>query len=267
MTVGRPRKAGPRYPCGDLVRDGLGQPPSPAVIKRARDALVLRAADARHGSEVGRLGLMRAITPAQEAAAYHVAAIWGAHDRLLGRRRTVASPSYEIGRAGFGSDVADERIDAYERDYMIARDRATRRVFEAMLDHVPRSSGCRRVLEELCVEDVAVPPGYIERVRWMLDQLAQHFRGIGGAGKKRRGIRVAPAIPTPAQSSTIMGDQPKGNPEWDVFAKLVHALRPDLDEAGIIKAWRLQVALRDRERLQTDRTLRKARKLAKSVNS
>ena len=91
--AGRPRKAGPRQPCGHLKSSGA-EPPSPAQIKRIQTGLLKSSTEQLLGDEVGRLYFHKLLTERQVSAAFRVADVYGREDRRMGRRRSCRSPSY-----------------------------------------------------------------------------------------------------------------------------------------------------------------------------
>jgi hypothetical protein len=111
--AGRPRKAGPRQPCGHLRPSGA-EPPSPAQIKRIQTGLLKSSQDQHFATDPGRLYMLKLLTERQFSASIRVADIYGREDRRMGRRRSIQSPSYLIGRSGAG-DLAEERMTVEER--------------------------------------------------------------------------------------------------------------------------------------------------------
>jgi hypothetical protein len=87
------------------------EPLASTLIKRIQHNLVLKAEDRRWASEIGRLSMLGELTARQTSAAYHVGEIYGRFEWLHGRRRSAASPSYEIGR-GRGLNGHDHPQDA-----------------------------------------------------------------------------------------------------------------------------------------------------------
>src|ERR1700674_3506019 len=88
--AGRPRKAGPRQPCGHLKSSGA-EPPSPAQIKRIQTGLLKSSTEQLLGDEVGRLYFHKLLTERQVSAAFRVADVYGRFERLHGRRRSSAT--------------------------------------------------------------------------------------------------------------------------------------------------------------------------------
>jgi hypothetical protein len=96
------------------------EPLAPTLIKRVLHNLVLKAEDRRWASEIGRLSMLGELTARQTSAAYHVGEIYGRFEWLHGRRRSAASPSYEIGR-GRGVNGHDHSQDAPTREHSESR--------------------------------------------------------------------------------------------------------------------------------------------------
>jgi hypothetical protein len=153
--AGRPRKAGPRQPCGHLRPSGA-EPPSPAQIKRIQTGLLKSSTEQLLGDEVGRLYFHKLLTERQVSAAFRVADVYGREDRRMGRRRSCRSPSYLTGRSGDG-DLADERMTPEEREEAERRDQATAAAFRDLQDHIPaRPPGLLALVEALCVDGLHI---------------------------------------------------------------------------------------------------------------
>jgi hypothetical protein len=107
---GRPRLAGDRYPSGQLKPVGKqpdGTPP--AKIRRAVDLALHGAADPVLATPLGWLRLHNKLTDSQVAAGIAYAKLRGQADRALGLpRRSIASPSYEVGYGSRGSSAAPD---------------------------------------------------------------------------------------------------------------------------------------------------------------
>ena len=88
--AGRPRKAGPRHPCGHLKSSGA-EPPSPAQIKRIQTGLLKSSQDQHFETEAGRLYMLKRLTERQFSASIRVADIYGREDRRMWRRFRVLS--------------------------------------------------------------------------------------------------------------------------------------------------------------------------------
>jgi hypothetical protein len=164
---GRPKKPGKRHPGGQLVQASDG--PSIIALQRILSDAVKLGLNPLIGTQLGRLGFTRALTPVEVATGFRIAEIYGRYERSIGRRRSVASPSYEMGR---GRDAgAPESADARETAHDAARDFGT---LQAELKLCPR--GVRMPLEELCVEDRACPPGWLPAVKIAFGILAGPLR-------------------------------------------------------------------------------------------
>jgi hypothetical protein len=112
--AGRPRKAGPRQPCGHLKSSGA-EPPSPAQIKRIQTGLLKSSTEQLLGDEVGRLYFHKLLTERQVSAAFRVADVYGREDRRSGAVVAIAwipgFSSYEtIATASLGSSLAAAAI-------------------------------------------------------------------------------------------------------------------------------------------------------------
>lgn len=162
MGKGRKRKAGQRYPSGKYKPQNLNLM-SPAQWRRIKDHGSQLSMDPRLGTELGRLNLVQGELNAEQVAVGHrIAAIYGAYERLHGRRRSVVSPSYQMGYGrspeGDCDEATAQRIDAD---------------WKRVQENIPPWG--RAVLEQLCVEDRAISPAQFGTVRQMLDRLALHL--------------------------------------------------------------------------------------------
>jgi hypothetical protein len=155
------------------------EPLAPTLIKRILHALVLKGEDRRWASEIGRLSMLGELTARQTSAAYHVGEIYGRFEWLHGRRRSAASPSYEIGR-GHGLNGHDRSQDeAIEADFIGLQREIPERPRELL-----------GILEALCTEDQPVPPGWMDLTRGALDHLDAYFRqALARARRGRRRVK------------------------------------------------------------------------------
>lgn len=95
---GRPKKPGERYPGGQL-KPGSGEPIAPTVLRRIFRDAEDGYADARLGSQVGRLYFHRQLTSTEASTAFYIGEIYGRYEAQIGKRRSTRSPSYESGLA------------------------------------------------------------------------------------------------------------------------------------------------------------------------
>jgi hypothetical protein len=94
------RQLAERYPNGHIKPER----PALSVAQYRREVMAasLGAADPLLGTQLGWLARQRKITQDQLEAALRVGEIYGAYDLAMGRRRTAASPAYEVGRRATG---------------------------------------------------------------------------------------------------------------------------------------------------------------------
>jgi hypothetical protein len=132
VRKGRPRQAGPRYPSGDPIPK---EPPAPALVKRIQTVAQLNvemdrakkeAKDPVMATMLGMLAVQKIITATQALAGKRWAELVGEYERVCGfPRRWVASPSYEMGYVGWGSQGGPEleqaKVDRIKREYDEAR--------------------------------------------------------------------------------------------------------------------------------------------------
>lgn len=167
---GRPRKDRPRYPSGQVKPEDAGV--TGTQLHRLRSLGKYQILE----TQIGRLLFLGEIDQVQAETAWRIAQIYGRYDRAMGRRRSAASPSYEVGR---GRDTA-----ATESDDEAERSRTAVRRFNRLQDEIRAISpiGLASVLEELCVNDLVCPPGTLLTVKVALDRLAEP---LGLRGRKR----------------------------------------------------------------------------------
>ena len=171
---GRKRKAGERYPSGQIKPPG----PPPAQIKRMVAMAARGAADVLLATQLGWLRLEHVITDAQASAGVSFATLVGQHDAVLGlQRRAASSPSYELGFAGvrsWNSPEADaERVATLRRRYDAA--------VACLQEAGPR---VEQVVRAVCTDDRV--PDWVDRPLLLrgLDALARHF-GVTQAGVRK----------------------------------------------------------------------------------
>lgn len=271
---GRPRKAGPRYPSGDLRRPRRGgsrqataEPISPAlwqrIVQYGRDLGV----DERLSSEIGRLNRFGELTTAQTAALLRVGEIYGRYERAVGMpRRTVRGASYEV---GYGDPtLADDILTPEARE---RRDRAVlaaRQAYAALVGHraadgtwisglIPRH--LREAVETLAVDDRPVLPTWYPDLRDLADRLAAawHMSGAAPRGRSRaamlttqqrlRRAHASPSSASPSSSSPSPSAAVPGRTDWrSAISATISRLRPDLASEAVASLVAYCEALRDR---------------------
>jgi hypothetical protein len=233
---GRPKKPGKRHPAGQLVQ--APESPSVAAWQRIATDAVKLGLNPLIGTQLGRLGFLDILTPAEVATGFRIAEIYGRYERAIGRRRSVASPSYEMGR---GRDTAaPESEEARERAQDAARAFGA---LQAEMALAPR--GVRGALEELCVEDRPCPPGWLPAVKVALGMLG------AALGVKRATKRISAATKLPTDATPRVVDL-KVNPEREAFIETVTRLGliDEEDAAGVYGHFR---ALMEREKFRKDK--------------
>lgn len=159
---GRPKKAGPRHPGGQLIqaadRDAI-------AWRRILDDAIRLGLNPLVATQLGRLGALGQLAAHEVETGFRIAEIYGRYDKAMGRRRSAASPSYE---SGHGRDTqAAESVPQRERA------EAAIRAYGALQPEIrlcPR--GVKSPLEELCIEDRVCPPGWLPAVKIALDMLS-----------------------------------------------------------------------------------------------
>jgi hypothetical protein len=169
---GRPALPGDRYPSGE--RRDTTDPRAENVFQRFAELEKTVGLDPRLTSQIGRLRYLKLLSDGQAAAADKVGQIYGRFERIHARRRYSVSPSYQLGR-GYGEREYDtDIVKAAEADY---------RALQDCIPLLPREA--RDIIEQLCVENCAVPSLYLPEVRVILDRVAMEF-GLGTQGDEDR---------------------------------------------------------------------------------
>jgi hypothetical protein len=248
MRQGRKRKAGPREPSGRPQRDHGG--PAEAIWQRIRAV----ARDPRYGTEIGRLNLRGDITDGQAAAGLRIAEVYGANDWAMGRRRTSASPSYEIGLArggGAGGEICESpepsRNCRCPACNAAERVRQARRAYDELIRAIP--ARIRPLIEAVCVDDRYGGLMWLGPLRIALDAAAKHLAGHRRPDEERKSsdwrdrhvsLSVAP-LPLPNGEAEKMPNL--RHIEEDAF---VATLAPEMDEGEKVRKYREFRARRDR---------------------
>ncbi|MBV8839937.1 MAG: hypothetical protein JO000_25665 [Alphaproteobacteria bacterium] len=175
---GRPAVAGARYPSGE--RREARDPRSENVFRRFAELEQTVGLDPRLTSQVGRLRYLKLITEAQAAAADKLAQIYGRFERTHRVRRFSVSPSYELGRGRSTHDHADADIAAATDDY---------RAVQECIPSFPRDT--RELIEQLCVENCAVPSLRLPDICRVLDRIARLFGIAGAPAEERAGVAAS----------------------------------------------------------------------------
>jgi len=243
MAKGRPKKPGKRHPGGQLIQEPEG--PSLAGWHRIREDAVKLGCNPLIATQLGRLGYAGSLTPVEVATGFRIAEIYGRYDRSIGRRRSVASPSYELGR---GRDTAAiESEEARERAQDVARAFGT---LQAEIALCPRQ--VKGPLEELCVEDRACPPGWLPAVKIALGILADALGIKRRPGRKRMGSSELASRRDASLLATRYFATRSLNSEREAFIETVTRLGlvDPADAAGVYGHFR---ALMERERHRKDK--------------
>jgi hypothetical protein len=169
---GRPRLDRPRYPSGQVRPKGAG------ITHTALQRLRSLGTNPVLGTQVGRLLFLGEIDMMQAQTAWRIAEIYGRYDRAMGRQRSAASPAYEAGR-GRDTGLAESEDEAARHQAAVRR---FERVQEALREIASWPRTARVALEELCVEDRAIPGEWMLEVKVVLDRLAAP---LGLRGRKR----------------------------------------------------------------------------------
>jgi hypothetical protein len=262
--AGRPRKDGERYPSGKLKPSSEI---SPAHWQRIRTDAIKLGGDARLGSELSRLSLFGYLTSAQTAAGFRMAEIYGRYERSRGLRRAAKSAAYDIGHGD--PDLDEERMTTDELDRLAERQAKARKDFADLQQELPvYPPRARALLEALVLEDRPLDVGTLRDIAPLLDRLVMYFgdkwrNRKPGPGKAERKRPVAVADMAMAGPR----EQPLEPPAKTAFKMAIARLRPDLDEAAIEQAYKLQSelasAVAERTRFRTDKERAKSTPLTK----
>ena len=234
---GRPKKPGPRYPGGQLKAESAG------ITGTALQRLRALGSNPLLETQVGRLLFLEELKPIDAQTAFSIAEIYGRYDRALGRRRSAASPSYEVGR---GRDVG-----LAESDSQRARAESAARRFGALQAEIklcPR--GVKPALEELCVEDRPCPPGWLPAVKIALDMLAVPL----GIRRMRRNERLSSAPSNQTRKVDLKVNRAQA--EFAAFAAVLHVDLNEDSEERVAAARSLFASFKaryERERFRLDK--------------
>lgn len=250
-TRGRKKEQGvERHPCGKKKQPAkVAAAPksdafSPTEVHRVREHWKKLGADARAGSEVGRLLLSEALTSKEAGAAWKIAEIYGRYEFLHGKRRSARSASYESGRASaVNTFVADEVAD-----FNLEAEAAVVAAFKSLpMQGKTFPARLRSRIERLCVEDESIPFGWLAEIKAELEKHADHL-GTIKAGKKQKTPAKPKAKETPRKQST-----PIILRERQSWIMVMQKLRPDLDEGASIEAFDYFKALAARSEFRKDK--------------
>jgi hypothetical protein len=234
--IGRPPKNKPSI-----------EPIAPAAWDRLKRLAQAKAIDPVLGSELGRLANLGELTSTQLAAGVRVGEIYGRFERVVGKRRSTKSPSYEMGFSAGGSSAISEET--------IASAKAAWKSLQEILSVYP--SAVRSVLEELCVEDRAINSALLEDVRTLLDRLAFKF-GITTKSPEPQKKKVR----AEKSDQATAGTNPRApNLEQACYVTVLSRLRPDLKPTQIVETYFTFKALTARAVYRRDVETRKRRTL------
>lgn len=233
---GRPKKAGERYPSGDLKP--TTEPIAPALLARIRTDGVALGLDPRLGCEVGRLLLTSQLTTAQASVAFRIGEVYGRFERLKGKTRSVGSPSYQSGSRG-EAGLAEENMTPVELGRLKQSILGAEAEFMRLQDEIP-GGRARAAVEQLCVEDRAVNPMLYPGIRELLEHLG---RRVFRMSSSRKGTGPVSARSSPKTSAPAA---PKPNIDRIYWIEVVRRLRPDLSDADLSRAYETQQALKAR---------------------
>ncbi len=236
---GRPKKPGPRYPGGQLKAESAG------ITGTALQRLRALGSNPLLETQVGRLLFLEELRPIDAQTAFRIAEIYGRYDRALGRRRSTASPSYEVGR---GRDVG-----LAESDSQRSRAESAARRFGALQAEIklcPR--GVKPALEELCVEDRPCPPSWLPAVKIALDMLAVPL-GIRRMRRSERTRDVRPIVRGEQQVFPWTPETPGTSIERDAFMVALATIKPDIEPEEAAELYKQYKARYERERFRLDK--------------
>lgn len=259
--AGRKRKAGPRYPSGDIRP--TGSEIAPASIKRQMTDIVKLTRDKMWGTRITAHLALEEITSQQAASALKVRDIYHAYEAAKHLGRTARSPDYELqfkGDGGFPEPLVAVKSAALKlgvvklddlhpddpvrlrMELILAVEQAWR-ALQAKIDELvppPHTARWRAALEDYCVHDCEPPWAAKPTLWWMLDKLAVFF---GIAGHKKGGTvgRITKRMAAPVARMRKPKRQDVG------LRAVLKAAAPHLDDAKLSKAERLAHAYRDRE--------------------
>jgi hypothetical protein len=250
---GRPRKAGERYPSGDLKKRKPGEAISPSYWGRIKNYIAKLAKDERLESEVGRLSFAGEFTNAQTAAAFKVGDVYRAYHRANMLREHARAPNWE---RGYGS--ADLAIERMTWEQLEEHEAWVRKAYDAWkrLDEyfVSIRRDLRQAMMDVCVYGTPTNPLLLPELRGILDDLAKRWEE-GWKGIKHRDMRV---IGGGKKTEAVVQKRPDSINE--PLDKVVQAIRPDLDTQARGRVIETFHALRARRalRLSKESSMKKA---------
>lgn len=255
-NVGRPPKAGERYPSGDLkpvktpaASDLARTPISGALWQRMLANAEKVFGDARFGTELGRLGAIGQLTPSEVSTGFRVAGIYGRFEYYNSLTRSAASPHYirEFVAESQGADAIDfnptdkqfreAQGTLYDRE---ERERAASEAFRELQNVIAREF--RAEVERLCVENEHVGFQGLIRARLGLAVIKKHFADKeAGRVKKARKIkkRMKLSIEPPQRPA-----KPNLNPFKDAFFKVQRRINPSIGDQALEQAWETLCAVK-----------------------
>lgn len=161
------------------------------------------------GTKVGMLYNDGKFEPRHCEGARIYAEVVGRHDRDhkdAKLPRTPGSPSYEMGFRGADDEVerrtVNGTIKAYEK-----RAKRSKKAFDKLMGCIPNETA-HRVLDDLCIHDIAPPSHLIEDIRAVLDVVIKKFQYKFEQTHDSGKIKAwsAPPAPTVAQPEPTTGD-------------------------------------------------------------
>ena len=198
----------------------------------------------------GQLFVLGLISREQLADGEWFARVVGRWERLHGKRRSVASPVYEIGR---GEATLPDDSEAAEIEQAYG-------ALQAELE--PYGARTRAALEQFWIEGRDVDPGGLAGLMKVITAVRRRVRtGTKDAqGKKARRAGAASPAPGPssAPASRRGGGSPRGPDQqhasdriaWTAFMR---NLQPAITDEELDSAWSVLQAFRARERFRRDK--------------
>jgi hypothetical protein len=238
---GRPPSRAPRTSSGRPIS---GTPGAYVLFNRLKKDALSLARDPRMASELTLLGLRGELSDRQVSAGLKVAEIYRAFERHHGRRRSVASPSYErTYGTGAGRPDDEAKIKKIEADWRNLQD-----IIDMEISETQRA---RELIERVCVEDSRPLDQELDALRGYFDVIAREL-----ARGKRDRKRKRAQLPSIAVTAKAPPRPPQKRADLDKVAWIActRQMRPDLSLEQAEAAWRDYLERRAFELAKADRS-------------
>jgi hypothetical protein len=249
---GRPAKDGARYPGGKLKPDDKAYT-SFNIARRLSNLYTINqgfpkleraALDPRLSPDYapGVLFHLRKMTKANLEDGEALARIAGRFDRVQGRQRSSASPSYETGRGGSGAG----REDPNEADIVQDWD-----LLQNTIEMAGRAA--RKLLEEFWIEGRNINSAQLEDLLRTTRAVMHRFRRERGRQHRKRTEKPATAAATvyfEPEQPVEPPQQSREDIERATLRATIHKFRPDFVGDALEAAVNMALTFKEREKVR-----------------